>query len=86
MLHYVASIFKPVLTVHDSILVINATQHYMCFLHFEITDTYIQDFESPTPTSFLYVNSTPWFDLTSKSGREQVVLNLCGIMRWARTA
>ena len=79
-------IFALGLTVRDSVLVVNATQRYICFLHFEITDSYLEDFESPTPASFLYVNSTPWFDLTSRSGREQVVLNLCGLMRWARTA
>lgn len=64
---------------------INATQHYICFLDFEINDEYLQDFESDAPTCFLDVNSTPWFDLSSKSGREQAVMNLCGIMRWAST-
>ncbi|KAJ6081470.1 hypothetical protein N7499_006344 [Penicillium canescens] len=68
----------------NRVLVINATQHYMCFLDFEITDEYLLDFESDTPSCFLHVNSTPWFDLSSKSSREQVVMNLCGIMRWAQ--
>ncbi|KAI2741992.1 hypothetical protein DTO013F2_8655 [Penicillium roqueforti] len=69
----------------NRVLVINATQHYMCFLDFEISDEYLLDFESDAPSCFLHVNSTPWFDLSSKSGREQVVMNLCGIMRWAQS-
>ncbi|KXG52851.1 uncharacterized protein PGRI_081070 [Penicillium griseofulvum] len=36
--------------------------------------------------AFLYVNSTPWFDLDSQSGRKQVVANLCGLMRRERDA
>ncbi|CAG8362076.1 unnamed protein product [Penicillium salamii] len=67
----------------NRVLVIHATQHYICFLDFEISDEYVQDFESHAPSSFLYVDSTPWFDLSSRSGREQVVKNLCGIMRRA---
>ncbi|CAG8386151.1 unnamed protein product [Penicillium salamii] len=67
----------------NRVLVINATQHYICFLDFEISDEYLQDFESHAPSSFLHVDSTPWFDLSSRSGREQVVMNLCGIMRRA---
>ncbi|CAG8002562.1 unnamed protein product [Penicillium salamii] len=67
----------------NRVLVINATQHYGCFLDFEISDEYLQDIESHAPSSFLHVDSTPWFDLSSRSGREQVVLNLCCIMRWA---
>lgn len=72
------------LTTEYSVLLINATQHYMCFLHFEFSVDYLQDFESTAPSSFLHVTSTPWFDIKSRSGREQVILNLCGIMRWAR--
>ncbi|KAL4923027.1 uncharacterized protein BDV17DRAFT_25677 [Aspergillus undulatus] len=71
---------------HDSVLLINTTQRYMCSLHFEFSADNLNNFESTTPSSFLYVTSTPWFDIDSRSGREQVVLNLCGIMRWARIA
>jgi hypothetical protein len=63
-----------------SVIVINATQHYMCFLQMDFSDDYILDFESITPTHMLYVSSTPWFDLSQKSGRENVLANLCGIM------
>ncbi|POR35254.1 Uncharacterized protein TPAR_04545 [Tolypocladium paradoxum] len=70
--------------VHESVILINATQHYMCFLQFEISQEYLDDFESDEPRSFLYVNSTPWFDLSSKTGRGHVVSNICGMMRWAK--
>ncbi|PLB54010.1 hypothetical protein P170DRAFT_451896 [Aspergillus steynii IBT 23096] len=63
------------------VIVINVTQHYMCPLHFEITSDYLNDLESLSPTSFLYLDSTPWFDLDSTYGRKQVVSNLCGLMR-----
>lgn len=55
----------------------------MCFLQMDLSDDYILDFESTTPTHMLYVSSTPWFDLSQKSGRENVLANLCGIMRRA---
>ncbi|KAF3386301.1 hypothetical protein F1880_000398 [Penicillium rolfsii] len=71
-------------TTEHSVLLINATQHYMCFLHFEFSVDYLQEFESTAPSSFLHVTSTPWFDVNSRSGREQILLNISGIMRWAR--
>ncbi|KAM4064391.1 hypothetical protein HRG_012714 [Hirsutella rhossiliensis] len=36
------------------------------------------------PTTFIYVNSTPWFDLCSRSGRKHVVSNICSMIHWAR--
>ncbi|POR34352.1 Uncharacterized protein TPAR_05433, partial [Tolypocladium paradoxum] len=68
----------------SSVFVIHATQHYLCFLQYEISDEYLSDFESTAPTSFIYVNSTPWFDLNTRGGRERVVANICAMMRWAR--
>ncbi|KKK13636.1 hypothetical protein P175DRAFT_0556954 [Aspergillus ochraceoroseus IBT 24754] len=68
---------------HGSVILIHVTQHYMCFLHFQINDEYLRDFESAAPSNFIYVTSTPWFDLTSRNGRDQVVQNLSCIMRWA---
>lgn len=52
----------------------------MCFLQIDISDDYIGDFESVAPTHFLYVSSTPWFDLSQRSGRENVTANICAIM------
>ncbi|KAL2809796.1 hypothetical protein BJX63DRAFT_404189, partial [Aspergillus granulosus] len=63
-----------------SVIVIHSTQHYMCFLHKDISDDYIADFDGTTPSHMLEVSSTLWFDLTQKSGREQVLTNLIGIM------
>jgi len=55
----------------------------MCFLQMDISDEYIMDFETTSPTHMLYVSATPWFDLSQKSGRESVLANLCGIVRRA---
>ncbi|KAJ5545556.1 hypothetical protein N7461_007860 [Penicillium sp. DV-2018c] len=67
-----------------TVLVINAVQHYMCFLEFHVSDEYIADFESETPSQFLRVTVTRWLDLNTKTGRENVVKNLCGIMQRAQ--
>jgi hypothetical protein len=48
----------------------------------DMSDTYLADLESATPEQMLNVFSTPWFDLTERSGREGVLMNLIGIMRW----
>ncbi|PLN86320.1 hypothetical protein BDW42DRAFT_159002 [Aspergillus taichungensis] len=66
-----------------SAILIHAAQHYMCFLQFDISDQYLSDFESASPSTFIYVTSTNWFDLSSRSGREQVVKNLSCLMCWA---
>lgn len=65
----------------ESVIVIHATQQYLCFLQFEISDEYIQTFGSDSLSSFIHVTATPWYDLGSESNRKQVVLNLCAIMR-----
>ncbi|KAH7108782.1 hypothetical protein EDB81DRAFT_673295 [Dactylonectria macrodidyma] len=66
----------------DSVVVINFTQHYACILQFEISNEYLQDFDSATPRSFIYVYSTPWLDISTKRGRENIVANLCRLMAW----
>ncbi|PTU16915.1 hypothetical protein P175DRAFT_0541612, partial [Aspergillus ochraceoroseus IBT 24754] len=66
-----------------SIIIIHCTQHYMCFLQMDTSDAYIADFESATPKQMLNMFSTPWFDLTKRSGREGVLINIIGIMRRA---
>jgi hypothetical protein len=66
----------------DDVIVIHATQHYICFLQFNITEEYLRDFGSPSPSSCITVVATPWYDLSSVSNRRQVVLNLCALMRW----
>lgn len=55
----------------------------MCFLQMDITEDYIKDFDKADPTQMLNVFSTPWFDVSQRSGRKQIVKNLCGIIRRA---
>ncbi|KAH8743629.1 hypothetical protein F5883DRAFT_592361 [Diaporthe sp. PMI_573] len=69
-----------------SVIIINAIQHYICFLEFKISQEYLDDFESDEPTSFLLVNSTHWLDLCSKSGREHLASNIRGLMYRARVS
>ncbi|PYH89685.1 hypothetical protein BO71DRAFT_103595 [Aspergillus ellipticus CBS 707.79] len=66
-----------------SIILIHAAQHYMCFLQFDISDDHLLDFEIGSPRNFIHVTSTHWFDLSSRSRREQVVQNLSCITQWA---
>ncbi|CAI7665715.1 unnamed protein product [Penicillium palitans] len=66
----------------ESVIVIHATQHYLCFLQFEISDEYIRNFGSNSLSSCIHVTATPWYDHGSESNRKQIVLNLCAIMRW----
>lgn len=49
----------------------------------DITEDYIKDFDKADPTQMLNVFSTPWFDVSQRSGRKQIVKNLCGIIRRA---
>ncbi|CAI7603769.1 unnamed protein product [Penicillium glandicola] len=69
-------------TLAENVIVIHATQHYICFLQFEISDEYLQFFGSDSLDVSISVVATPWFDLSSASNRRQVVLNLCALMRW----
>lgn len=55
----------------------------MCFLQMDITEEYLKDFDKADPTHMLHVFSTPWFDLSQRSGRKQIAKNLCGIIRRA---
>lgn len=58
-------------------------QHYMCFLQVDFTVDYVEELENPSSPHFLYVTATRWFDINSRSGREDILFNLCGIMRRA---
>lgn len=56
----------------------------MCFLQFDTDQDYLDNFDTGSPAGFIYVSSTPWFDLTTKSGRKHVVSNICGLTRLAK--
>ncbi|KAF4509910.1 hypothetical protein G6O67_001845 [Ophiocordyceps sinensis] len=80
----VARLVDPLDELTESVILIHAARHYICFLQFDISQDYLDDLNSPTPTEFLHVSSTPWFDLCSKSGRQHLVSNICGLVRWAK--
>jgi hypothetical protein len=66
-----------------SIIILHFTQHYVCLLQFDISDEYLENFEDDQPSSFIYVSSTPWFDLQTSRGRENLVKSLSRLMVWA---
>lgn len=66
-----------------SVIIIHATQHYLCFLQFHISDAYLKDFESRAPRSFISVHATPWYDLATQSGRLGVLHNLTKLVALA---
>ncbi len=58
----------------------------MCFLQFEISDELLDDFEAATPTSFMDVTATPWFDLSTRTGRGLVLDNILAIVALEKVA
>lgn len=70
---------------NENVFLINATEHYMCFLHFKISDEYLDQVKgcfrgNGVLTSFIEVTSTSWFNLCEKGGRDCIVQNLHGIV------
>ncbi|KAF5669885.1 hypothetical protein FDENT_11398 [Fusarium denticulatum] len=49
-----------------SVTIINATQKYVCFLQYDVEDSYIEDLKlGVAPSQPLIVTATQWFDLSS---------------------
>ncbi|KAM3505739.1 hypothetical protein MY10362_002770 [Beauveria mimosiformis] len=70
------------LTLH-SVIILHAAQHYVCFLQFDIPEEYLDDLESVTPTAFLQVSRTHWYNLDERGGRSNFVRIIRSIMKWA---
>ncbi|KAH7205369.1 uncharacterized protein BKA55DRAFT_530617, partial [Fusarium redolens] len=69
----------------ESVTIINATQNYVCFLQFDVKNEYIDELRfGVTPSQSLMVTATQWFDLSTKTGRECVLKNICGLMALAK--
>ncbi|KAG5788158.1 hypothetical protein H9Q69_012774 [Fusarium xylarioides] len=69
----------------ESVTIINATQNYICFLQFDVENEYIDELRfGVTPSQPLMVTATQWFDLSTKTGRECVLKNICGLMALAK--
>jgi hypothetical protein len=66
-------------------LVMHAAQHYVCFLQFDISEEYLADLESPSPKSFMYAWSTPWYDMSWSDEKSHFVRVMCAIMKYAIT-
>ncbi|KAF4502373.1 hypothetical protein FAGAP_1434 [Fusarium agapanthi] len=65
-------------------IIINATSHYVCFLEFHVTETYIEDLNlGQIPSEPLKVAATHWFDLSDIKGRRGVLDNIRGLVGMA---
>lgn len=61
--------------------IVNATQNYVCFLQFDMKADYIEELRlGVTPSQSLRITATQWFDLSTRTGRECVLKNVCGLM------
>ncbi|SCO54458.1 uncharacterized protein FFNC_15523 [Fusarium fujikuroi] len=73
--------FVDPVTNQSSVTIVNATQNYVCFLQFDIKADYIEALRlGVTPSQSLRVTATQWFDLSTRTGRECVLKNVCGLM------
>ncbi|KAJ0133125.1 F-box/WD repeat-containing protein 11 [Fusarium oxysporum f. sp. albedinis] len=65
----------------ESVTIVNATQNYVCFLQFDMKADYIEELRlGVTPSQSLRITATQWFDLSTRTGRECVLKNVCGLM------
>jgi hypothetical protein len=70
------------LTFLISVFVINATRNYMRFLHFHMSQDYLENLDSDSYDAYLAVQATQLFDLNQDSGRLGVLRNLIGIVQY----
>lgn len=69
----------------DNVFVINISQHYMCFFHFAITETQVEEIENgETPDKAIRVTAKKWLDLGDVSDRKIVVKNVCQLAKYMR--
>ncbi|KAH7220459.1 uncharacterized protein BKA55DRAFT_743943 [Fusarium redolens] len=69
---------------NERTLIINATSHYVCFLEFHVTSTYMDELGNGSlPSQPLKVTATQWFDLSDRDGRSGVLENIRGLVGMA---
>ncbi|KAK3300396.1 uncharacterized protein B0H64DRAFT_428476 [Chaetomium fimeti] len=72
-----------------SVITIHATRHYVRFFSFAPSAPgYTADIVALSPNDngsdlFFLVNSTDWFDITTKGGREMIVRHILALIQWA---
>ncbi|QPH12402.1 hypothetical protein C2857_004574 [Epichloe festucae Fl1] len=70
-----------------SVIIAHPTQQYVCFLQFDVTDSYLEVFEENfdlMPPAFLRVYITRYLDLSTMAGRKAFVATMSSLMIWAR--
>ncbi|KAK5994819.1 hypothetical protein PT974_03203 [Cladobotryum mycophilum] len=75
---------------NTDVISIVAVKHYIKIFHFKITPQYLRQFERLRPTqetqdtdTFLHVQTTKWFDVSGRKGREYFVRHLIALISWA---
>lgn len=85
-------IYDLSLIKRPSVITIHAARHYVKFFHFEVSPFYLESFEELSPVapgdteSYLLVNTSEWFDIATKRGREMTVRHLLALVKWAQAA
>ncbi|RWA04050.1 hypothetical protein EKO27_g11055 [Xylaria grammica] len=63
------------------VLIIAAALHFVCFLDFDITDSYLEDIQQETPMLTLPVGYTSWLDLKDHKERRYAVENMARLIQ-----
>ncbi|KAF4496740.1 hypothetical protein FAGAP_7091 [Fusarium agapanthi] len=69
----------------DNVFVINVSQRFMCFFHFAITITQVEEIKSgERPDKAIRVTATKWLNLADAYDRKIVVKNVCQLAKYMR--
>ncbi|KIL83890.1 hypothetical protein FAVG1_12867 [Fusarium avenaceum] len=61
----------------DDVFIINATSYYMCFFHFEISDTQLKEItRGERPVNPIRVNATRWLNVKDAPQRQHIARNI----------
>jgi hypothetical protein len=69
----------------NSVIIIHIARHRFCFLQFDVSNDYIdQLFKGKTPSVFLPVWITRWFNVDNQPGREGIAKNMRHLIAMAK--
>ncbi|EKJ69277.1 hypothetical protein FPSE_10530 [Fusarium pseudograminearum CS3096] len=76
-----AKISEPDNVCGDSVVVIHAACHHVCFVEFNMSEAYGVDFrKGRTPADPLNIHMSKWFDIATRDGRLGIVKNMQGLI------
>ncbi|KAG6000975.1 hypothetical protein E4U43_001446 [Claviceps pusilla] len=62
------------------VILIYAVQNYVCFLEYQISDSFIAQLESGDPDEFIHVYATGFLDINANTGRQHILSNLSALV------